>query len=507
MSFSVRQINEDKPRKKWPWDKVLVGALTVCRPLLGLYGDWKKRKEEEAKRKLLLKRTLLILVAVLFAFSVLAGLAKMMTGVSILGVDTFVSITGAELQKDEHGFTNLLLLGQGDADHDGKDLTDTIMIASIDPDTQSIVLLSFPRDLYFLHTENMGKGRLNTLYRDYKGYLRFQKGMEESDASIEAIKELSKEMGRVVNLEIHHALKVNFTAVIDAVNALDGIEVDVPYDIVDTEYPDNNYGYETFEIAQGLQTIDGETALKYARSRHTTSDFDRSARQQQIIAAMAAKAQGEGILKNPGTITKLVSALLKNIETTLSMREIIGLAEMGKDLDRSRIVTMQLSDRNALYGTLVEPGGFLYAPPRNLFQGASVLLPVSIPEFPVTWRQIQTLSELLIKQRKVHIENPVINVLNAGGPPGSARKLATDLIRYGYTVDEIANASIDKQDQSFILPRTEENAALTTFFSTLLDIPTNPPYTLAPDEMGQITIVLGRDYRYAPLQEAFPVTE
>jgi len=508
MSFSSRQIREEKPRKKWPWDKLLVSALKAARPVLAMYHDWKEEREREERHEhniMLLKRVLLVLVAILFAFGVLAGLAKAITGVRLFSLDTFVSVTAADLPVDENGYTNLLLLGQGDESHDGKDLTDTIIVASIDPETQSVVMLSFPRDLYFLHTEQMGVGRLNSLYRDYKGYLDYNKDMDEQTASMEALKELQKEMSDTIGLTLHHTIKVDFKAVIETVDALGGVTVDVPYDIVDTEYPDENYGYQTFEIYAGPQTLDGETALKYARSRHTTSDFGRSARQQQLIMAMAEKAKEKGILSDAGTITKLMTAIIHNMETTLGTREMIGLAQMAKDIDRSRIITMQLNDRNGLYGGFVEPGGFLYNPPRNLFEGASVLLPVSIPEYPVTWRQIRTLTKLLFTQRKVYLSKPVVNVLNAGGPSGMARVLATELIRYGFEVDEIANASIDKQDASYILPRSEADAAFATFFGAMLGLSTDSaPFTLPPDEQGQITIVLGRDYSYTPLQNAFP---
>ncbi len=514
MSFSVRRISEEKkPRNSLPWKRILLGVLTYMRPLYGWYRGWKVRDEEEKlqeKHALVLKRTLFVLVAVLVAVGLFAGIAKALVKLHILSVDSIVSVTGADLPQDEHGFTNILLLGQGDENHDGKDLTDTIIIASIDPKTQSVVMLSFPRDLYFLSTEKMGEGRLNSLYRDYKNYLHRQGQMDENTASLEAIKELKDEVGRTIALPIHHVIKVNFTALVEAVDALEGIDVEVPYDIVDTEYPDENYGYETFEIHQGMQHLDGATALKYARSRHTTSDFGRSARQQQIIMAMATKAKEEGVLSSPSTITKLLSILVHNMTTTLSTREIIGLADLAKKIDQSKIITMQLNDRNALYNSVVEPGGFLYTPPRSFFDGASVLLPVSIPEFPITWKQIQTLTTHLFKQRSLQVAKPGINVLNAGAASGVAGKLARELIRYGYNVQNIENASIEKQDGSFMTARTEADAQYALYFSKLLGIkllPTSSVNPLSPEEQNQITIVIGRDYVYTPLQSLIPPQE
>ena len=459
-----------------------------------------------ALRALMLKRVLLILIAILCALLLLVGVVKGMASLHILSINTVTSLAGSAPPADENGYTNLLLLGQGDAEHDGKDLTDTVMVASIDPkDTKSVVLLSLPRDLYFLHTEKMGKGRINSMYRDYKGFLRFQKGMEENDASTEALSELGAEVGRSLGMEIHGIVKVDFEGFVEAVDTIGGVEVDVPYEIVDTEYPNESYGYETFELHKGLRQLDGATALKYARSRHTTSDFGRAARQQQLLASMGEKARADGLVKDPKKIMSLIRILKEHLESTFSASELVGLADIAQDIDQSRIITMQLNDRNALYDGFIEPGGFLYAPLRNQFEGASVLLPVSIPEFPVTWKQIDALTDLLIENRSAHLANPTFSVLNSSARPGSARRLANELIRYGFTVETIANASSDDQATSTISYRAEEDNSLAEFFGLLLGLEVVLlPESLPADEVEQLTIILGDDYKYSPLQNLVP---
>lgn len=511
MSFNVRRI-EERSRRGGRWRRILLGALDFGRPLLRWYEFWKKRHEEETKKKrrvMALKRTLTLLVAVLCALVLLAGTVKALMSVRVFNLGTVASIAGEKLPADSGGFTNLVLIGQGNDNHDGKDLTDTIIVASMDPNhTKSVVLLSIPRDVYFLKTEKMGKGKINSFYRDYKSYLQHREGMEPKEASLEALRELGTEVGRNLGLEIHHAVKVNFTAFTEAVDALGGIDIEVPEDIVDTEYPDEQYGYETFEIRAGPQHLDGETALKYARSRSTTSDFSRSARQQLILRAIGQKAKDEGYLRDSGFITKMVQTLSKNVETTMSMREMIGLAELGGKIDRQHIVTIQLNDRNALYDGFVEPGGFLYDPPRNLFGGASVMLPVSIPEFPVTWRQPQTFVKLLLNGRAAYLANPRINILNNGAVSGSARKLATELIRYGFTVDEIANATLPaEQEEPIVFAAAEGQADLAMFFASLLQFQaTEKPAALPANEVADITIILGKNYRYEPLQNLVPAS-
>ena len=505
MSFTARRLDEGKSKRSLPWKDVFSTAIKLSGPALKLYQLWQKRHEEKVrqrKRIILLKRTLLVLVAILVSLLLLIGIAKGLLSINILTFDSVVRVAGVPPPVDEQGHTNILLLGQGDRDHDGKDLTDSIIIASIDPqNTKSAVLISLPRDLYFLKTEKMGKGRINSFYRDYKGYLRFQEGMEAEAASMEAIQELAKEIGRKLHIDIHHTVKIDFIGFVEAVDALGGVDIDVPHAIVDTEYPDENYGFQTFEVQAGLQRMDGETALKYARSRHTTSDFDRSARQQQLLAALSQQARESGIASDPMKIAELVRILSNNVKTTMTIKELIGLADAAQDLDRSKIITMQLNDRNGLYGSTIEPGGLLYTPPRDLFNGASVLLPVSIPEFPITWKQIQALTQLITQHQEVYLERANISVLNAGAPSGTARKLANELEAFGFSITNIDNASIGKQETSFIIANGQYAATASLLGEFFNIAPTDAPIGLTQDEVAHCTIVLGKDFTFAHMQD------
>ncbi|MDO8469305.1 MAG: LCP family protein [Candidatus Peribacter sp.] len=511
MSFQVRRVTASRKKRCFPWARLPL-IIGVLRPLAGWYRSWKTRKEEETRsshRTLILKRFLLVLIAVLCAFLLLAGTVKALVGLHVISIRSLVSLTGAELPKDEQGFTNILLLGEGDATHDGKDLTDTIMVVSIDPaKTKSAVLLSLPRDLYFLKSEKMGKGRINSLYRDYKILLRRQ-GKNDREASLEAMKELGAVLGGHLNLTIHHVIKVNFTGFEQAIDAIGGIDVTVPEAINDTEYPDENYGFEPFSIAAGPAHLDGKTALKYARSRHTTSDFGRSARQQQIIVAIGETVKKKGLYKNPATVTDLLKVFSDNVVMTMTVRELIGLAGLAEDVTPDHIITMQLNDRNGLYDGIVEPGGFLYTPPREQFEGASVLLPVSIPEFPVTWKQIERLSAILFRQRAIALAHPKIAILNAGAKSGLARKLGGELIRYGYDVQRIENMDIPKAELkasnmgSYVYAKNPEDATLKNFFADLLHLPivTHPVPLIPEGQMEQIVVVISKDYGFQPLQD------
>ncbi len=455
----------------------------------------------------------MILVSVLLGLILVAGTVQALVGLRILTIHNFLSVAGADLPTDDDGFTNILLLGAGDKDYDGVDLTDAIMVVSLDPwKTRSAILLSLPRDLYILSSEKMGKGRINELYRNFKYKLR-REGIPEKDASRASMKELGAEIGRHLGMQIHHVVKVDFTAFVEGVNTLGGVDVDVPYDIVDTEYPGANYSFETFEIRKGPRHLDGETALKYARSRHTTSDFGRSARQQQLLQAVGDKARSEGIASSPGKISALLNILSENVETTMSFAELLGAAKIGERIGRDNIISHTLNIETGIETPFISPGGFLYTPPRDQFDGASVLLPVSIPEFPVTWKQIHAFVSLLLRNRTMLLSKPQIQILNAGAKTGAARLLGNELIRYGFENVEMDNAFDDRRSApklpaSLVVARTEEDTGTAQFFATLLGLPISPlPAQITPEKQGSVTIVLGTDYTYTPLQDLIPLSE
>ena len=513
MSFRVRKVRSTKP-------PISLHALTrVVVPILRCFTQlrthWARSivlNTAEEKKKRTVKRSLTMLTASLVVLLITIGLLKTFVRAKELAL-SMMTVASASIATDEHGFTNILLLGEGDDNHDGIDLTDTIMVASLDPTrTKSAVLISIPRDTYLLTTEKMGEGRINSLYRDYKVSL-MKKGKSESEASRESMEQLSHEIEVLLDMKMHGVVKVNFSGFQEGIDLIGGIDINVPESILDTEYPGEHYSYETFTISAGHQHLDGKTALKYARSRHSTSDFSRSSRQQQIIAAIVEKMTGGGIINNVKTLRNMLSLIRKNVESTFTDRELLGLAVLGKKIDRSRMVRVTLNDQNGLYGSMIEQGGFLYSPPREEFGGAAVLLPVSLPEKPVTWRQIQLCSRLLQEQRILFLRPSSIIILNAGAKEGSARLLGGELYRYGFNIQKtrnIAKGLPDVETTSIIInPRLKgegnESAkkfaeATTSFLLKSLKMNRDERDDIFMPENADIAIVLGKDFHYIPLQ-------
>lgn len=507
MSFQTRHISDRKKKKRRiKWGSLLSLGLMVLRPLYELGVKFEERRKREQRLKKAVSVGAAVILALTIALLVLSLLIKL-GGISLTSA---VQVAGTAINADENGMTNILLLGQGD--ETGQDLTDTIIIASIDPvNTKSAALLSLPRDLYFLNTEGAmttEKGKLNALWRDERVAL-VRKGTEKSEAGRMALRNLADTIGKAFDIPIHHTVMVDFAAFEQVIDAIGGVDVDVPATIDDTEYPGPNYTYETFHIDAGRQHLDGKTALKYARTRHTTSDFDRSARQQQIIHAAMAKAKESGIAKNPRKILDLYGILSEHMLTDIKTRQMVTLGSIAKDMEKERFLTLQLNNVNGLYGDQQWQGGLLYSPPRDLFDGEFVMLPISIPEFPVTWKQVRLLTNLYFGNRDLYLPKPTFSILNGGAQEGTAGKLAREFTRFGFEVETISNVPDRKEfPGSHIITRSAASEGIAEFFGASLGLKPEKPEEwteILKDRAGDITFVLGEDFIFEPFQEVFEV--
>jgi len=207
--------------------------------------------------------------------------------------------------------TNILILGidrrpgQGDATR-----TDTILLLHADPGPPRMVLLSIPRDLW-VTIPGHGEERVNTAH--FYGELA-----DPGSGPVLAAETVRQNFG----VPVHRTLRLDFDAFRGVIDAAGGVDIDVPAPVIDDAYPTEDYGTMRIEIPAGMRHMDGETALRYARSRHGSSDFDRAARQQQILVALAKK------LTSPGNwllAPRVYNALQDAVETDLSFRDLVRL--------------------------------------------------------------------------------------------------------------------------------------------------------------------------------------
>ena len=266
------------------------------------------------------------------------------------------------------------------------------------------------------------------------------------------------------------------------VDEIGGIRLFVPEEIVDPYYPDGNYGYQTFIIRKGIQNLDGETALKYARSRKTSSDYSRAARQQAILFAIKNKAQESGILFDVEKLKRLYSIFKKNVNTDISFKEMAYLAKIMSRIDYDDLVSAVLNDDPT------QKGGFLYAPAREFYGGQFVLLPDNL-------RDTQMFIRLVLLEPEVLLENAQISVLNGSKINGLAANMASRLRRFGLHVIETGNYEGEGPvfRSFFQVVSSNDTSRTQDFFRDFLGLIEEPlkPGLQANDPIIDLKIVLG----------------
>ena len=400
-AFRTRQIRKRSPIQIL---KILKNILYKCGSLFS--GTSKKHVSY-------LLGFVSILIAIIIVFKVTTGIYYVINNFDIKNLALSF---GTELKKDQYGYTNIVLLGDGGHERDGADLIDTVMIASLDHKNKSVSILSIPRD-YYIKNKKYGHARINSFYLYNKNKL----GKEKAYGIYQEI------LGNILDLDIQYYLRVDFNAFVEVVDSLGGITVNVKKSIYDPYYPNStDNGYTVFEIKKGINNIDGETALKFVRSRKTTSDFDRAVRQQQVLVSLQQKALSKNVLTSPNTIKKLYKSINSNINTNMSTREMISLAAFAKKFNRKNLVTKLLHDDPS------RDGGFLYTPEREQYNGQFVLIPYDS-------RDIQRYAELIFYNREVYLKQAKIGIFNASKKSGTAAKTYNYLKIYGFNVVELDN--------------------------------------------------------------------
>lgn len=303
----------------------------------------KKRKSPKLFKKIILFLLLFLFISflttVFFFFHKLQAVGEKINStnssqVTIPSLEILSSLAQINAEKrsplagESEGRVNILLLGIAGEGKPGGNLTDTIMIASIDTKENKVALLSLPRDLYVSIADSNYSAKINSLY---KYGLNNNKNIEPLIKTIENITDLS----------LGYYLVVNFSGFEKFIDDIGGINVEVQRDIYDSSYPGPNYSYETFEIKKGFHNLDGATALKYARERHDDpeGDFGRAKRQQQVIQAAKNKLFSAQTFLNPLAINKLLNTLGENIKTNLTLEEINSLIKLTKNLDTQNVNT------------------------------------------------------------------------------------------------------------------------------------------------------------------------
>lgn len=380
----------------------------------------KKTKKKPSKARRIITIILLIIVLSLIGlvtWGILWGndiIAKITGGQgNVFDLFTFVDETYEPLKTGENGRTNILAFGTSgfnmdgegfDGVHDGADLTDSIMIISLNQDTGDIAMLSLPRDLKASPTCT-ATGKINEVY-----WCNNMNGNNEQ-AGAEA---LMAEVGYILGLDFQYYAHVNWGSLESIVDTLGGITITLDEDISD-------YYYTGATFKAGVEyTINGEQALGLARARHGTigGDFSRGASQQKILIGIKNRVFEKHL--SITDLLSLASTLGDNLRTNFSVSDMKTLAHLTQifDFDSMRQISLVDYDNGVYYMTTATINGISYVVPA-----AGVGNYTTIRNF---------VADQLSSDPR-HYEAPTILVLNATDTPGLATAEVNALLAEGYT--------------------------------------------------------------------------
>ncbi len=286
-----------------------------------------------------------LLLAGLFLVMVLVYAAYIVTIVVKISTNSFQI---GPLASDAGGRTNVLILGVGDPGHAGENLSDTMMILSLDGPDHRLAQISVPRDLR-VAIPGFGYNKINAA---------------NAFGGVDLAKQTVSD---TFGLPINYYVKTDFSGLKGLVDAVGGVDVTVKVRLVDREYPcdDNQYKVCGLDIEPGLQHMDGTAALQYVRCRKGTcgNDFGRAARQQELLALLRPKLMDPYLLLSPVKLKLLADATEKGIKTDLGLFQLLELANSWRVNSANKPVNLVLSTGR---------GGYLRSDPS----GSSDLLPI-----------------------------------------------------------------------------------------------------------------------------------
>ena len=392
-----------------------------------------KPKRHLSKGKII-KRIVIIIIVVLLGIAGYLGVKALLASGKIFKGNPLAIFTNkARLAEDKNGRTNILIFGtsgysMSENAWDGAMLTDSIMLVSIDQDKNNAYMISLPRDLYVKYKcPALGRtsGKLNEVF-----YCAYTKNKDEK-AGAQA---LMSRVGEILGLNVHYYMHADWTALVQSVNAVGGVDVKI-------ESTDRRGIYDSgtkLRFANGeIAHLDGEKALALARARNHNpgdyglagSNYDREKNQQKILAALQQKALAVGTILNPTSVNGLINSMGDNLISSFDTSHVQTLIGVASKLKLAEIKQLPFVGR--------QDGG------EDLIQSYSSG-GAYVGEVPVAgvfdYSVIQAYIAKNLSKNPVAREGAVIDVLNGSGQEGLAAGKAAGLKTDGYTVGVVSNA-------------------------------------------------------------------
>lgn len=350
------------------------------------------------------------------------------------------NVDPTKLKGEGDGRVNVLMLGKGGLGHEAPDLTDTILIASIDPIQKQAALVSIPRDLY-VKTPSSGSMKINAVYATAKNKVLTGKKMDNQKEKAEeaGLNAIEQSVEEVLGIPIHYHTMVDFTGFKKAIDAVGGVDVNAPAAVYEVMTIDGRR--YTLDVRPGQQHFDGFRALAYARSRHTSprGDFDRAERQRLILVGLKSKVFSLGTLSNPIKVNELLNALGDHIQTNFAQDEIKRLYDIGKGIDSSKVESIGLAD-----------------PPNNYLITSNInAQSVVVPKAGLyNYKEVQNFIRNKLRDGFLQKEDAAIAVYNGTTVSGLAARTGDDLKSYGYSITTVADAPVKGNKETVLVDLT-----------------------------------------------------
>ncbi|HEX8227174.1 MAG TPA: LCP family protein [Candidatus Saccharimonadales bacterium] len=304
---------------------------------------WKKR----------LKRAFITLLIIGLLAGGYVGIKLLYNASKSFDGNLFGLLQNDKLDGEDTGRVNILLAGNSadDVGHSGGDLTDSIMIVSLDTKNNTAFMLSVPRDLW-VETPGYGYGKINSTFVYGKAENFSTPGYPSGGMGA-----LQQVIEQNFDIDINYYALVNYTALRDAVNAVGGIDVNIkstdPRGLYD---PSRDWsgprGTVLVKLPNGVNHLNGQQALNLARARgdaygsygYGLADFTRASNQRLMLVALKDKTSTAGVAANPVKLGKLLDSFGSNVQTDFQTNEVRRLAELAKKIPNSSIKSISLND-------------------------------------------------------------------------------------------------------------------------------------------------------------------
>lgn len=299
--------------------------------------------------KVWVKRIFLTILTIALLAGIFVGAKFLINAGRAFDGNLFGLLQNDELKGESEGRVNILIAGNSadDPGHGGAQLTDSLMIVSIDTENDRAFLMSIPRDLY-VDIPGNGYAKINEVYMHGEEDEFSEAGYPDGGMGM-----LEKVVSQNFGMEIHYYALINYTAFKEAVDAVGGIDVtidsDDPRGLYDAMISRADGG--PLRLKNGPQTLDGQTALNLARARGSgvnygfgRSDYTRSEHQRMMMVALKEKATSAGVISNPIRIASLLDSFGNNVVTDFETNEVRRLYDIAKKIPGPSITSVGLND-------------------------------------------------------------------------------------------------------------------------------------------------------------------